>query len=61
MPLNPVRQEKELPDAMNMMVREHPKSLFAYPLSEHVPDLTDKRDILPVKKYLEESYGEIKF
>ncbi len=46
---------------MNMMVREHPKSLFAYPLSEHVPDLTDKRDILPVKKYLEESYGEIKF
>ncbi len=60
-PLNPIRQEKEIPDAINMMVRENPKSLFAFPLAEHVPDLTDKRDILPVQRYLETHYAEVAF
>lgn len=51
-PLHPLRLEKELPTAIKMMISTYPKSLYAYPLSEHVPDLTDKTDIMSVKKYL---------
>ena len=60
-PFDPVRNEKELPTAVKMMVDAHPKSLFAYPLSEHVPDLTSKSDILPVKEYLEEHFANLTF
>ena len=60
-PFNPERQEKELPEAVTMMVEAHPKSLFAFPLSEHVPDLTIKSDILPVKKYLETYFANAAF
>jgi len=60
-PFNPERQEKELPEAVTMMVEAHPKSLFAFPLSEHVPDLTIKSDILPVKKYLEAYFANAAF
>lgn len=60
-PLNPVRHEKELPEAIALMVKAHPKSLFAFPLSEHVPDLTVKSDILPVKKYLETHFANTTF
>jgi len=47
-PLNPVRQEKELPAAVKMMVNLHPRSVFTILLSEHVPDLTSPSDILRV-------------
>jgi glucose-1-phosphate adenylyltransferase len=47
-PLNPVRQEKELPAAVKMMVERHPRCVFTIPLSEHVPDLTSPSDILRV-------------
>ncbi|MHB8904645.1 MAG: sugar phosphate nucleotidyltransferase [Melioribacteraceae bacterium] len=60
-PLHPVRQEKELPAAVKMMIAENPKSLFCYPLREHVPDLTSKNDILTVKKYLEKHYSNFSF
>lgn len=60
-PLNPVRHEKELPEAVGLMVKEHPKSLFAFPLSEHVPDLTNKGDIVTVKKYLETHFADTTF
>ncbi len=60
-PFNPDRHEKELPEAVTMMVAAHPRSLFAYPLSEHVPDLTIKSDILPVKKYLEIHFASATF
>jgi glucose-1-phosphate adenylyltransferase len=53
-PLNPVRQEKELPAAVMMMIRRHPRSMFTIPLSEHVPDLTSPADILRVRTDLEE-------
>lgn len=52
-PFNPERQEKELPDAIKLMLKQYPKTLYCYPFAEHVPDLTNKSDILPVKKYLE--------
>jgi glucose-1-phosphate adenylyltransferase len=50
--INPVRNEKELPAAIKLMINENPKSLYAYPMSEHVPDLTSKNDILVIQKIL---------
>ncbi|HKI44276.1 MAG TPA: sugar phosphate nucleotidyltransferase [Balneolales bacterium] len=52
-PLHPVRREKEIPTAVKMMVAKYPKSVYAYPLAEHVPDLTNKTDIMTVKEYLD--------
>jgi glucose-1-phosphate adenylyltransferase len=56
-PLNPVRREKELPAAVVMMVRRYPRSVFAIPLSEHVPDLTSPSDILRVIEELDGGAG----
>ena len=55
-PFHPLRNEKELPEAVTMMVSAHPRCLYAYPLSEHVPDLTEKGDILTVQTYLESHF-----
>lgn len=60
-PFHPVRHEKELPEAVKMMVTKYPKLLYAYSLSEHVPDLTNKADIIPVKKYLETNFSKTLF
>lgn len=57
-PINPVRQEKELPTAIRNMVKDHPHSMKAIPLKEHVPDLTSKGDILNVQKYITEQFKE---
>ena len=51
-PVTPNRNEKELPTALLNMVREHPMSTIGIPLSEHVPDLTSKEDILILKEYI---------
>lgn len=58
-PLHPVRKEKELPSAIKMMTEKFPKSLYAYPVSEEVPDLTGKEDILKVKMYLEKNFPKL--
>jgi glucose-1-phosphate adenylyltransferase len=55
-PLHPVRQEKELPAAVKMLVTQNPQAVFTIPRSEHVPDLTTPSDIIPVKEYLEEQF-----
>jgi glucose-1-phosphate adenylyltransferase len=55
-PFHPIRQEKELPVAVKMMVERYPHSMFTIPLSEHVPDLTMQSDILEVKAYLEKEF-----
>ena len=60
-PENPTRKEKELPAAVIMMVNKHPKSCYAFPLREHVPDLTQMNDIAVVQKYLNEEYGNLPF
>ena len=52
-PLHPVRQEKELPEAVRMMLADHPRSMFTIPFSEHIPDLTSPADILRVKGEIE--------
>jgi len=51
-PLHPIRQEKELPVAINNYLKVHPLSMRALPLSEHVPDLTSKKDIAILRKQL---------
>lgn len=58
---NPERDEKELPDAVKTLANKIENSVFAFPLSEHVPDLTSKEDIQQVKEYLEKYYYNIKF
>nr|WP_299345698.1 sugar phosphate nucleotidyltransferase [Allomuricauda sp.] len=44
-PLNEIRNEKELPKAVSNMIKAHPRSMLCIPRSEHIPDLTDARDI----------------
>lgn len=60
-PMSPVRNEKELPIAINNMINVHPHSIRAIPLCEHVPDLTYKDDIARVQSYLQENFGELKW
>lgn len=54
------RGEKELPNAVKLMIQDNPKSLYAYKRKEHVPDLTSKKDILIVEKYINNSNEGIK-
>nr|WP_299000782.1 sugar phosphate nucleotidyltransferase [uncultured Allomuricauda sp.] len=44
-PIHPVRNEKELPEAVRNMVTDNPKSMRCYPRSERIPDLTNAEDI----------------
>ncbi|NDV15360.1 glucose-1-phosphate thymidylyltransferase [Muricauda sp. TY007] len=44
-PIDPVRDEKELPKAVAVLVNEEPQSVLCIPRSEHIPDLTDANDI----------------
>jgi glucose-1-phosphate adenylyltransferase len=60
-PLHPERKEKELPEAVKILANEIKDSVYAYPLSEHVPDLTSKEDIIQVKEYLEKNYKQFSF
>ena len=58
-PVHPERNEKELPEAVKILANEIKESVYAYPLAEHVPDLTSKEDIFKVRKYLEDNYSNI--
>ncbi|MEM8845527.1 MAG: sugar phosphate nucleotidyltransferase [Bacteroidota bacterium] len=44
-PIHPIRNEKELPEAVRNLVLDHPKSVLCYPRSEYIPDLTNADDI----------------
>lgn len=44
-PIDPVRNEKELPKAVAILVSQHPREVLCIPRSEHIPDLTDANDI----------------
>ncbi len=60
-PFHPARHEKELPASVLVLLRRWPGSLLAIPLAEHVPDLTDRRDILEVQKYLAREFHDFSF
>jgi glucose-1-phosphate adenylyltransferase len=60
-PFHPLRQEKEIPAAVLLLLRRWPGSLTTIPLEEHVPDLTDRRDILDVQQYLAREFPHFSF
>ena len=51
-PINPSRDEKELPEAVRTIVMQHPKAVLCYPVSEILPDLTTAEDIKKMNLYL---------
>lgn len=57
-PVNPERNEKEIPTTVKMLMDKFPKSFYAYRRKEYVPDLSSKNDIPVVKKYLENEFGK---
>jgi NDP-sugar pyrophosphorylase family protein len=58
LPLHPVRQEKEIPVAVAMLVEKFPRAMRAFPRAEHVPDLTEKNDIANVQEYLRTTFDK---
>ncbi|MFA7289538.1 MAG: sugar phosphate nucleotidyltransferase [Melioribacteraceae bacterium] len=59
-PLNPIRKEKELPTSVLMLIKQNGGGVYAYYRKEHVPDLTSKDDIIPVREYLEKHFSHLK-
>jgi NDP-sugar pyrophosphorylase family protein len=55
-PVNPERDEKELPTVLLNSLKEDGNTALGIPFSEHVPDLTAKEDIAEVKEYLKKNY-----
>ena len=53
-PVHPIRSEKELPSAILNMVHASPGSVIGIPMQEHVPDLTNKEDILHFENHLKD-------
>jgi NDP-sugar pyrophosphorylase family protein len=58
-PVNPERDEKELPTVLLNTIKDNPNTALGIPFSEHVPDLTAKEDIAEVKEYLKKNYPEL--
>lgn len=55
-PFHPVRDEKELPEAVRMLIARRPGSLRAIPLSACVPDITSVGDIPAAIRYIRRNY-----
>ncbi len=55
-PFHSVRNEKELPTTIGLMVQDDTKAFLTIPLAENVADLTSKQDLVTVQKYLKETY-----
>lgn len=55
-PIHTKRNEKELPTAVLNCVNDNEQAFLGIPISEHVPDLTAKEDIILIKEYLKEHY-----
>ena len=53
-PINPIRNEKELPSAIVNMINENDLYMMGIPIAEHVPDLTSKADINIIRKLIEQ-------
>ena len=52
-PINPIRNEKELPSALVNMISEDGLYIRGIPIAEHVPDLTSKADINTIQKLID--------
>ena len=53
-PINPIRNEKELPSAIVNMINKKDLYMKGIPIAEHVPDLTSKADINIIQKLIEQ-------
>lgn len=51
-PVHPQRQEKELPNAVRLMITKQKTKILVITRKEHVPDLTQASDIEDVRLYL---------
>jgi glucose-1-phosphate adenylyltransferase len=58
-PLHPIRQEKEIPQLVKMIIRQDPRAMAAIPLAEYVPDLTVTADIPKVREYLRREFPDL--
>ncbi len=58
-PVNAERDEKELPAAISLMARAHPRSMRGIPWSEHVPDLTSPADFDDMRDFLSRNYTDL--
>lgn len=56
-PVHNIRHEKEIPSTVRMMIDKYPRSIYTYRLSEPVPDLSSKIDILKVKEFLQNQFN----
>ena len=52
-PINPIRNEKELPSALVNMISEVGLYMRGIPIAEHAPDLTSKADINTIQKLID--------
>ena len=52
-PINPIRNEKELPSAIVNMINKKNLYMKGIPVAEHVPDLTSKADINTIQKLID--------
>ena len=55
-PIDPKRNEKELPTAILNMINKSKSYLRGISFAEHVPDLTSKEDIAIMRKYITTHY-----
>ena len=55
-PVNPLRNEKELPSAIVNMISHDSLYMKGIPIAEHVPDLTSKSDIQIIQKLIESKW-----
>ena len=44
-PIHPVRNEKELPEAVRFLVKRNSKAMRCFAIAEKLPDLTSAEDI----------------
>ncbi|MFC0184122.1 glucose-1-phosphate adenylyltransferase [Pseudarcicella hirudinis] len=58
-PFHPIRNEKELPYSVSLLVENDKNAVYVIPLSENVPDLTSKYDISVVQEYLAKTYQDL--
>lgn len=52
-PINPIRNEKELPTAILNMIKQSDVNIHGINRSEHVPDLTSKDDIVEITGFIQ--------
>lgn len=58
-PLHPLRNEKEIPSVLKNFIDKENGKIKVIPISEHVPDLTSKEDILEMKSFINKNYGKL--